>query len=126
MTLRTLGRTLRAAGRIICLVSTPEIYVHEWASFSTRAFPENRTAQCGDAVRIIITEIDDRRPVKDVIWTDDAYRDAFDRAGLSLVRSHKPLARADEPFSWVNETRIAPWAIYVLELASTQTTPENG
>jgi len=26
----------------------------------------------------------------------------------------QPLAKGDEPYPWVNETRIAPWVIYVL------------
>jgi SAM-dependent methyltransferase len=29
--------------------------------------------------------------------------------------THKPLATGDEPYRWVNETRIAPWVIYVLQ-----------
>jgi hypothetical protein len=62
-----LRRLLRADGRIVSLVSTPEIYVNEWASFSTRDFPENRAARCGDTVRIIMLDVDDRRPVEDIL-----------------------------------------------------------
>ncbi len=43
-------RLLRLGGMIINLVSAPEIYVHEWASFSTKDFPQNRTARSGDLV----------------------------------------------------------------------------
>ena len=39
------ARLLAPEGRIVNLVSTPEIYTHEWASFSTRDFPENRGAE---------------------------------------------------------------------------------
>ncbi|MBL8978473.1 MAG: class I SAM-dependent methyltransferase, partial [Gemmatimonadetes bacterium] len=42
--LQALRGSLRPEGRIVIIVSTPEIYYHEWASFSTRAFPENREA----------------------------------------------------------------------------------
>jgi len=40
----------------------------------------------------------------------------------SYLRSHysvprKPLGEEDEPFEWVNETKIAPWVIYVLRKA---------
>jgi SAM-dependent methyltransferase len=106
---------LRREGRIINLVSAPEIYTHEWSSFSTRAFPENRQARCGDSVRIVVTDMADPRPVEDIIWPDDAYREVYHRAGLGLVATHRPLARQDEPFPWVNETRIPPWVIYVLK-----------
>jgi ubiquinone/menaquinone biosynthesis C-methylase UbiE len=36
---RGLGRLLKSEGRIVNLVSSPEIYTHEWASFSTKDFP---------------------------------------------------------------------------------------
>jgi len=39
---RRLGKMLRVGGRIVSIVSAPEIYLHEWASFSTRAFPERQ------------------------------------------------------------------------------------
>lgn len=42
---------LNPQGRIVNLVSSPEIYVNEWASFSTRNFPENKFAKSGDRVK---------------------------------------------------------------------------
>jgi SAM-dependent methyltransferase len=111
---RKLGGLLSDGGIIVNLVSSPEIYVNEWESFSTKDFPENKLAKCGDKVRIIVTAIDDKRPVEDVIWPDEDYRQTYREAGLELLETRKPLARDDEPFEWVNETRIAPWVIYVL------------
>ena len=44
-------RTLLASdGCLLLVVSSPAIYVNEWASFSTRDFPENRYARDGDPV----------------------------------------------------------------------------
>jgi SAM-dependent methyltransferase len=110
-----LGAMLRENGAIVSVVSAPEIYVNEWASFSTRDFPENRLARTGDRVRIIITDIEDSRPVEDVVCGDDAYREVYGRAGLEAVETLKPLGRESEPYAWVNETRIAPWVVYVLK-----------
>ncbi len=112
--LRDLARLLAPAGVFLNLVSSPEIYLHEWASFSTKAFPENRDAESGDRVRIVITDIADSRPVEDVLCTDGDYREMLASAGLEVVRTHEPLGRPDEPEDWVNETRIAPWVIYVV------------
>lgn len=109
-----LRRSLRPGGRLINVVSSPELYVHEWASFSTRAFPGNATARSGDVVRTEILDVADSRPVEDILCTDVDYRRVFDGAGLRVERVHQPLGRADEPFSWVSETAIAPWTIYVL------------
>ena len=112
---REIRDLLKSEGRIVNLVSTPEIYTNEWASFSTKDFPENRYAKSGDIVKIIITDLEDKRPVEDVIWTDDDYQEVFKRAGLELITSYKPLAKENTPYRWVNETRITPWIIYVLK-----------
>jgi hypothetical protein len=57
-------------------------------------------------------DVEDRRPVEDILWLDEDYRRAFDRARLKLIETYRPLGRTDEPHRWVNETRIAPWVIY--------------
>jgi ubiquinone/menaquinone biosynthesis C-methylase UbiE len=112
---RGLGTLLKNKGRIVNLVSSPEIYTHEWASFSTKDFPENKHAKSGDKVRIIQTDIEEKRPVEDVVWTDEYYQETYKRVGLELIKTYKPLAKESEPYKWVNETRIAPWVIYVLK-----------
>jgi ubiquinone/menaquinone biosynthesis C-methylase UbiE len=109
-----LKRLLRPDGRIVNLVSSPEIYQNEWASFSTKDFPENREARCGDTVRIVMLDVADRRPVEDVVWTDEGYRDVYEAAGLRIIQVHRPLGKPSEPQPWVSETRIAPWVVYVL------------
>jgi SAM-dependent methyltransferase len=115
-----LKRLLRADGRIVSLVSSPDIYGHEWASFSTKDYPENRTARSGDKVRIVMLDVEDARPVDDVVWSDEDYHEVYRRAGLTVVRTYRPLARASEPYRWVSETTIAPWVIYVLARAGEQ------
>jgi len=111
---RRLGILLKNEGRIVSVVSSPEIYTHEWASFSTKDFSENKHAKSGDKVRIIQTDTEDKRPVEDIIWTDEYYQETYKRAGFELIKTYKPLAKKSEPYKWVNETRIAPWVIYVL------------
>jgi len=112
--LASLKRLLRAGGRLVNLVSSPAIYVNEWASFSTRDFPANRTAVSGDKVYVVMLDVEDRRPVEDVLCTEADYRDAYRRAGLTPVETYRPLGRPDEAYSWVSETTIAPWVIDVL------------
>jgi SAM-dependent methyltransferase len=114
---RDLGKLLTPTGTIVSIVSSPEIYAHEWASFTTKDFPENAAACSGDVVRIIVTDHQDRRPVEDILWTDESYLAVYREAGLRVIQVLKPLAKGDEPYAWVNETRIAPWVIYVLRRA---------
>lgn len=116
---REIRSLLKNEGKIVNLVSSPEIYTHEWASFSTKDFPENKQAKSGDKVRIIITDVEDKRPVEDVVWTDEYYRKTFKKAELELVETRRPLAKESEPYKWVNETKIAPWVIYVLRKGKT-------
>jgi hypothetical protein len=75
-------------------------------------------------VRIIQTDVADRRPVEDIMWTDQSYRETYETAGLEIVKTHKPLARMSEPYKWVNETGTAPWVIYVLKKKEALTTTE--
>jgi ubiquinone/menaquinone biosynthesis C-methylase UbiE len=111
---REFYRVLKAGGCMINLVSSPELYVNDWASFKTTCFPHNFTAQSGDIVNTIITDTDDHRPVDDVLCTDGEYRKIYAETGFKLLKTHKPLATGNEPIEWVNEIRIAPWTIYVL------------
>lgn len=104
-------------GAIINLVSSPEMYTHEWESISTRDFPENCTAGDGDVVRTIITATGDFRPVKDELCSDARYREIYAGAGLEIAETRAPLAREDEPYAWVSELTVAPWVIYVLRPA---------
>jgi SAM-dependent methyltransferase len=112
---RALRALLKPDGILVNIVSTPEIYLNEWASFTTRDFPENRRAKPGDPVRIITTDFEDRSPAVDILWPHESYLEVYGRSGLQVVEVRLPLAKGDEPYPWVSETRVAPWAIYVLK-----------
>ena len=107
-------RILKKDGKMINLVSSKELYINDWASFNTTCFPENFTAKCGDKVYTIMKDVEDQRPVEDELWPDIDYKRVYSKAGLALIETYKPLGYEYEPIEWVNETRIAPWSIYVL------------
>jgi SAM-dependent methyltransferase len=115
--LRALGGLLVRDGRIVNLVSAPEIYLHEWTSFSTRDFPQNRAAVSGQEVRIVMLDVDDDRPVTDILCTGEDYRTVYEQAHLTPEVTYRPLGRPEDPFDWVSEVTISPWAIYVLGAA---------
>lgn len=112
--LRGMRRLLKNNGRIVLLGSSAEIYTHEWTSFTTKDFPENVGAKSGDAVRIVMTDVDDRRPVVDQFWAHEDYLDLFAASELDFLAHYAPLGRAGEPHAWVSETKVSPWTIYVL------------
>ena len=115
---RQLSDHLAPSGRIVNLVSSPDIYINEWLSFSTREFPENKYATSGDVVRIVMLDVPDRRPVEDVLWTEHDYAEAFSAAGLTLIQSHRPFGNDADPFDWVSEKTVSPWTIHILGKAS--------
>lgn len=115
--LRGLRDRLNGTGIMVLVDAAPELYTREWASFSTAPFPENRRAGSGDIVRVVMLDVEDRRPVEDVLWLDDDYRRAFLQAGLDIVAEHRPLGRASEPYAWVSEEAVPPWVVYVLRPA---------
>jgi SAM-dependent methyltransferase len=115
--LRELRRLLAPDGRLVVVVSSAAIYCHEWASFSTRDFPANRSARDGDSVRIVMLDVPDRRPVVDCFCSDAHYRELFEAVGLRVVDTTSPLATGAESVQWVSETTISPWSIYVLGAA---------
>ncbi|MCP4203326.1 MAG: methyltransferase domain-containing protein [bacterium] len=112
--LRGLRRLLKDKGRIVLLGSTPEIYTHEWASFTTKAFPGNRRAKSGESVRIVMKDVEDGRPVEDLIWFHSDYLSLFEASELRLAAHYQPLGLEDEPYEWLTEASIAPWVTYVL------------
>jgi SAM-dependent methyltransferase len=115
---RAFAERLRPNGRVINLASAPEMYEHEWLSFSTREFAENRTAQTGDIVRTIMLDGNDQRPIHDVYWSADDYLELYRRAGLTVHNIHRPLGTPADNQPWVNEERVSPWSIYELGKAT--------
>ncbi len=113
-TFRALARLLAPSGRIVNIVSTPELYTHEWVSFTTRRFPGNRTARNGDLVRSLTTQFRTGTPADDVLCTEEGYREVYCIAGLGVEAVYKPLGRNDDGVAWVSEGNIAPWAIHVV------------
>lgn len=111
---RALRRLLTPTGRLVSLVSTPEIYTHDWASFRTTQFESNFTAKSGDTVYTVMLDVEDQRPVSDVLCLHEDYERFYRESGLQIEETYKPLGRESEPISWVSETKIAPWIIYVL------------
>lgn len=114
-----LGELLSDEGRLVTIVSTPELYRHEWMSFATADFPENEHATDGNLVRTIIRDIPDARPVVDMLCVPSTYDRIHAAAGLATVECLHPLGHPTEPYAWVSEERVAPWAIRVLARAGT-------
>ena len=113
---REIMRTMKKDALLVSVVSSPEMYTHEWVSFSTKEFPENKNAKAGDKVRVQFqTDKSKEDPVVDVFWPDASYREVFYAAGLEIIKTHKPLGKKTDTCKWISETKIPPWVIYLLK-----------
>jgi SAM-dependent methyltransferase len=113
--LGALARRLAGAGRLVNIVSSPEIYTREWTSFSTLAYPENANARDGDVVRIVAREFARGQPAEDILCGPDCYRDVYQRSELEVVATYRPLGRTDDGWPWISEMDAPPWVIDVLK-----------
>jgi SAM-dependent methyltransferase len=112
LVLAAIRQRLAPHGRLLLIASAPELYAHEWLSFTT-AWPENRDARPGDVVRIAIRDGGDPRPILDILWDDEAYRQDFNAAGLHVIALHRPVGQPGEAYAWVTELEVSPWMVYV-------------
>jgi SAM-dependent methyltransferase len=101
-------------GKLIIIVSTPEIYTNEWVSFTTQGFEENSNAKTGDEVRVSLKDFGESEPVTDILWSREDYEETFRQSKLRLIESYTPLGTENDPYDWIVERSIAPWSIYVL------------
>lgn len=108
-----LGNHLKDDAILIVIASTPELYKHEWVSFTSAGFERNLDAGAGDPVTIIFRTAPDR-PVIETLWTDASYREVFGSARLSLLETRRPLGYQGDGENWISEASIAPFVIYVL------------
>lgn len=116
--LKALKERLTDTGCIIMLDANSQMYTHEWASFTTKDFPENYQAGSGEKVKICMTDVEDYTPVEDYLFTVWDYHSLFTESGLNLVKTYAPLGQPDEPYLWKSELSIPPWFIYVLRNGS--------
>jgi ubiquinone/menaquinone biosynthesis C-methylase UbiE len=115
-TLLEMTRVLKPGGLKILVAASHELYLREWVSWSTADFPENRFAKAGDPVKIVITDLGDRRVVEDTLWTEDAYHETFKRTPLQLLETLRPIVGPNEQYQcdWISERTHAPFVIFVL------------
>jgi len=109
--LKEFRKKLKSKGAIIIITSTPELYFHNWASFISN-FPENKNTRAGDKVRIHIKGTNIK--VFDYLWYDGDYKSVFQKSNLRVIKGYKPLANGTEKYKWINEKKIPPWFVYVL------------
>lgn len=101
---------LTESGVIVISSTTEDAYKHDWLSMGTD-FPENKSPQSGDVVKIFLKDYGFE--VKDYYWTDSDYLDCFEKSGLNLLWKFRPLGTKEDGKNWINEEQVAPFTVYV-------------
>lgn len=112
------NRVLDDNGIVVIVTGSEDYYRHNWASFEVGDADEadsneSQNLKSGCTVKISIRGTD--IVLLDYFWTDEDYRQTFQKSGFNVVEMIQPLAQGDEPFDWVNERELPCWAIYVLK-----------
>jgi ubiquinone/menaquinone biosynthesis C-methylase UbiE len=115
-TLLEMSRVLRPGGIKILVAASRDLYLREWVSWSTADFPENRFANTGDSVKVVIKDLGDRRVVEDTLWTEDAYRLTFRQTPLRLLETRNPTIGPQDQYQcqWISERTHAPFVFFIL------------
>lgn len=111
------NRVLDDNGIVVVATGSEDYYRYNWASFevgeadkSNPNEPQNLESGCTVKISIKGTDI----VLLDYFWTDEDYRQTFQKSGFNVVEMVQPLAQGDESFDWVNEREFPCWTIYVL------------
>jgi len=111
--LKEMARILTPAGKIIIIVSNPDIVGWRCVSFN-KDFDCNRHLKSGDLLRLDITQTSQTFTLYDYYWTENDYRKAFLQARLSIETTLKPLGKPRDGIDWKAESTIPPFIVYIL------------
>jgi SAM-dependent methyltransferase len=111
--LKECNRLLKPNSIAIIITNTPEFYQGKWLSCNVD-HPQNKPPlRSGQQVRV--TLLPEEIELYDYFWSDADYQGFFHEAGFLLVSTHHPLGRHGDPYPWMDELRVAPYVIYVLQ-----------
>ena len=100
-------------GNAFIVTNTADFYRHRWVTCEVD-FPENAPPlRSGQTVKARL--LPEGVVVTDVYWSDRDYRHALNGAGLDVRQVAYPKASVSDEEDWIDETRVAPWAIYEVE-----------
>ncbi len=113
-TLNELHRILKTTGTLIIVTGTPALHSpdSEWLSYETQ-FPENKNPISGSARKLFIKKAN--VTFHDYFWSDQDYKDLFQKTGFDLLKTHLPLGRNNEGYQWNSESKTAPFVVYILK-----------
>ncbi|KAF3362696.1 hypothetical protein PHSC3_000683 [Chlamydiales bacterium STE3] len=116
--LTEIRRTMKDGTCLIATTATPEMYNrnNHWVSLDAN-FSENDHLQSGSHAKVSLILPEGVITFNDYYWTEKDYRECFAAAGLNLISANYPLGLENESldWKWQDETKVAPYVIFVLK-----------
>jgi ubiquinone/menaquinone biosynthesis C-methylase UbiE len=107
---KDISRVLKKGGVFITVVANENTYNHDWLTINTD-FEENKSPVSGSRVKIQFRDID--LTIFDYYWSEKDYIEVLGKAGLEVVKVHKPLGLAGDRYEWRDEKIAAPSSVLI-------------
>lgn len=107
---RAICNALDSNGVFLMVVTTEEFYSGGWLSLNTK-FPENIHPESGGTVKVEFSELG--FSLTDYFWTHEDYLHVLKKAGFNQISRRLPLVKPEDGFRWKDESKTAPFAIYI-------------
>jgi hypothetical protein len=107
---------LNENGILLLITGSEELHSpkRDWLSYDV-SFPENESLESGALCKVKNKEVG--AEFYDYHWTDSDYREVFEKAGLEVIESHRPLGLPRDGYPWLSESEVSPHQIYLLKRA---------
>ena len=103
-------RVLKKGGIFISILTNDNTYKHDWLTLNT-SFPENKNLTSGSKVKVEFRDLG--FAIDDYYWTENDYKEIFQKAGFVISEIHKPIGREDDGYEWRDEKNFPPITIFV-------------
>lgn len=105
---------MKKKGTCIVITGSEELYSvsRNWIAYDSN-FDENRNLHSGDIAKLRLKE--PSIEFCDYFWKKNDYFDCFQKAGLKIVKVHKPLGSEKDPYLWRDEKFYSPFNVYIMK-----------
>ena len=120
--LEEIKRVMKRESIFIAVTGSPDTYnrKNQWVSLKVD-FPQNDHLKSGDLGRIDFMINEQIMTFQNYYWTEQDYQEAFQKAGLRLIKTHCPRGYKEEEkrlsWQWKSEISVSPYYIFVLSHA---------
>lgn len=104
------ARVLKKGGIFLAITGSDTMFSHQGIIYGTD-FPENKHLKSGDLAKVLLNDIGIE--FTDYYWTSEDWHHFFKESPFTLLETHHPLGKREEPYPWIDELTHSPYLILV-------------